>query len=213
MAAANMNLKVDWVEETGWGALIEGLQLDRFDMFCAPLWTNAQRGKLIAFSIPLTYSALHFYARVNDYRFDQNLGILNSPEFTLATMDGDMSSIIAKDIFPKANQQSIPQLADAAQLLLSVASGKSDGVFVETSFFNDYEKKNPGKIRRVTKTPYQIFPNSFALRIDQPQMKMALDSALAEMINQGSVDRIIEKYEPDRNVFMPLAKPYQLPTN
>jgi polar amino acid transport system substrate-binding protein len=212
-AATMMNLKVEWVEETGWGSFIESLKSDRFDVFCAPLWVNAQRGKLITYSVPLTYSALHFYARADDRRFDQNLDILNSPEFTLATMDGEMSQMIANNKFPNAKQNSIPQLGDITQLLLAVSDGKADGVFLEPSLANDFEKKNPGKIRQITKTPYQIFPNVFGLRMDQPEMKMALDSALTEMINQGTIDRIIEKYEPDRSVFMPLAKPYQLPTN
>lgn len=211
-AAANMNLKLEWVEETGWGSFIEGLESKRFDAFCAPLWRNAQRGSRVFYTVPLAYSALHFYARVDDHRFDNDLSILNSDSYTLATMDGEMSALVANKQFPKAKQMSIPQLGDITQLLLSVASNKADGVFLEPSLAKDFEKTNPGKIRQVTKQPVSVFPISYGVLIGEDKLQGMLDSALIEMLNQGRVDQLIEKYETDRAVFMPVNKPYQLPS-
>lgn len=206
--SAALDVKLVWAEETGWGSFIEGLNSNRFDLFCAPLWRNAERGKLISYTTPLAYSALHFYVRKDDNRFDKDLDILNNPQYKLATMDGEMSQMIARRFFPKAQQVSIPQLGDITQLMLNVGSGKADGVFLEPSLALDYSSKNPGKIKQVTKEPYQVFPNSFGMLIGGGKLQEMVDSALVEMINQGVVDRIITKYEPDRSVFMPVQKPY-----
>lgn len=207
-AAANMNLKVEWTEETGWGSFIESLESRRFDVFCAALWKNAERGQRIGYTVPLAYSAQHLYTRKGDTRFDKDLSILNDPKYTLSMMDGEMSDIIARKDFPKAQIIGIPQLGDVTQLLLSVATGKADAVFLEPSIAKEFADHNPGKIRQVTKTPYSIFPNSFGVRLGETRLLMALDSALTELVNQGEVDRIIEKWEPDRSMFMPVASPY-----
>lgn len=207
-AAASMNLKVVWAEETGWGSYIESLESKRFDVFCAPLWRNAEKGMRVAYSVPLFYSALHFYARQGDNRFDDNLNILNDPAYKLATMDGEISAITADNFFPKAEKVSIPQLGDITQLFLSVGMGKADGVFLEPSLARDYADNNPGKIRQVTKEPFSVYPNSYGVLIGETKLQSALDSALIEMLNQGKIDKIIEKYEPDRSIFMPVAKNY-----
>ena len=206
--AVNLNLKIEWAEETGWGAFIEGLQSNRFDMFCAPLWQNAERGRLISYSRPLSYSASHVYARAGDMRFDNDLSLLNAPEYKIATLDGEMSSIIARKFFPRAQTVSLPQLSDITQVMLDVVGGKADVTFMDPSIAKAFASKNPGMIRQATRIPYNIFPNVFGFRIGEEKFKGMIDSALGEMLNQGRIDKITEKYEPDRSIFMPVAKPY-----
>ena len=208
-AASNMNLKVEWVEETGWGSFIEGLETNRFDVFCAPLWRNAERGLRVGYTVPLAYSALHFYTRADDTRFDDDLDVLNDGQYKLSVMDGEMSHIVARKFFPAAQQVSIPQMGDVSQLFLNVSTGKADGVFSETSLAKDFSDKNPGQIRQVTKEPYNVYPDSFGVRLGEVKLQQALDSALLEILNQGEMDRIIGRFDPDRSIFMPVARPYE----
>jgi ABC-type amino acid transport substrate-binding protein len=204
----NLGLKIEWTEETGWGNFIEALESKRFDMFCAPLWQNAQRGKRVNFTVPIAYSALHLYVRKDDHRFDDGLEKLNAPEMKLATMDGEMSQIIANKRFPLAQQVSIPQLGDVTQLLLSVADGKADGVFLEPSLAKDFSAKNMGKIRQATTAPYQVFANTFGILLGEEKFTHMINSALLEMLNQGAIDATLSKHMPDRSIFMPVVKPY-----
>lgn len=44
-AARRLDLKVQWTEEVGWATMIEGLQTNRYDMVCTPVWENATRGR------------------------------------------------------------------------------------------------------------------------------------------------------------------------
>ena len=164
---------------------------------------------LLSYTVPISYSATHFYTRVDDKRFDADLSILNDPRYRLAIMDGEMSDTIARKIFPKASTEAIPQLADITQLLLSVSVGKADGVFLEPSLARDFARANPGKIRQATKKPFAVYPNSFGLKIGETKMQEMMDNALIEMLARGDIDRITTQYEPDRSIFMPVAKPYE----
>jgi len=49
-------LKIEYVEEVGWGTMIESLQTKRIDIVCAPIWPNAQRAKVADFVEPLYYT-------------------------------------------------------------------------------------------------------------------------------------------------------------
>ncbi len=40
----NLNLKLEWGEEVGWAAQIEGLESDRYDIVGSPVWANPVRG-------------------------------------------------------------------------------------------------------------------------------------------------------------------------
>src|SRR5438874_1363658 len=37
-AAKSLQLRLEWTEEVGWGSMIEGLQANRYDMICSPVW-------------------------------------------------------------------------------------------------------------------------------------------------------------------------------
>ncbi|MEJ0063037.1 MAG: transporter substrate-binding domain-containing protein [Alphaproteobacteria bacterium] len=206
--ADGLHLKLEWAEEVGWSSYIESLRTGRFDVMCAPLWVSAEKAEFLNYTLPLTYSALHFYVRAGDTRFDDNLQKLNAPEYKLATMDGEVSQMTAKRFFPKAAELSIPELADITQLFMNVATGKADGVFNEPGLAKDYASKNPGTLRQVTKEPFQVFPNSMGMAIGENNLTRTIDSALTELMNSGEIDRIIAKYDPDRSIFMPVAKPY-----
>ena len=48
--------------------------------------------------------------------FDKDLSILNSPSYTISTMDGELGAAIAATDFPKAHTEAIPQMADFGTL-------------------------------------------------------------------------------------------------
>ena len=208
--AKGMGVKLIWVEETGWGNFIEGLESNRFDAFCAPMGANAERGTRVAFTTPMAYAPLYIYTRKDDFRFDKDINLLNSEKYTFATIDGEMSQIMARRFFPNSKQNSLPQLADLTQLLLAVSSGKADAVFLENSLAKDFAIKNPNQIRQATKEPFSVFPIVFGVKIGDDKLQNAMNSALTEMLNQGVIDQIIEKTEPDRSVYMPVRKPYEM---
>lgn len=211
-AAKNLNLQIEWTEEVGWGSMIEGLETNRYDAICSPVWANSSRAKIADFSVPLFFSGIGVYVRQNDNQFNNNLKSLNSENVTIATIDGEMSDIIATSQFPKAKRVSLPQTSDVSQLLLNVAQGKADVTFVEPYFGANFLANNKNTAKNIAiQRPIRVFGNTLMFRRGQTEFKAMLDVALSELINQGFVEELVKQYEPAPNTFYLPAFPYQTP--
>jgi ABC-type amino acid transport substrate-binding protein len=124
-AAGLMNLKVEWVEEVSWATFLEGLKTDRYDVVASGIWPTASRGKQADFSVPIMYSVVHAYVRVDDTRFDQDLGLINSPNIKISTIDGEAAELIADAKFPQAQQLALPQMSSLSEMMLNVVNNKA----------------------------------------------------------------------------------------
>ena len=176
--------------------MIETLKACKADIVVAGIWPTAGRGKWVDFTKPLYYSVVKAYVRANDYRFDGHSERINSPDVTIAVIDGEMSSIIAREDFPKAKIKSYSQMTDVSSLLLEVATGKADITFVEPAIAKEFMAKNPGKVREVKlRRPLRVFPNTMMVRKGDVKFLNTINIAIEELLNNGIVDKIIDKYE------------------
>lgn len=209
--ADKLGLKVEWTEEVGWGSMIEGLQTNRYDIIATPIWTNANRAKIVDFSTPLFFSPIYVYVKSGDKRLNaKNLNSLNSAQFSIATVDGETAEIIAREDFPKAKTVSLPQLSDISQLLLTVSSGKADVAFSEPAVVAAFIKNNPQTIQIVaTERPLRVFANCWMFRRGQMEFKNMLDTVLGQLANSGELDQIIGRYESTKGSLLRIALPYQ----
>lgn len=206
-----LGLEIVWAEETGWGTIVEGLITKRYDMVCAGLWANSSRGKHIDFSAPVFYSPLYLVTRIDDTRFDEDLSLLNSEAYTIAVLEGEMSSIAARKNFPEAKTHSIPQISDYTLLLKDVETKKADVTLVEPGIFHEYAEHNPGLLKIVNKqSPINVFPTGFGLPRGQYEFKRMIDVTLSEMIYDGTIDRILKKYEKTSDAYLRVSKPYEV---
>jgi polar amino acid transport system substrate-binding protein len=123
-AAKKLNLKTKWVEEVGWGTAIEGLKTDRYDILGTQMWPNSARAREAVFSAPPMNSVIYPYVKSGDSRFDGDLSRINSKEFTVSFLDGEMAAFIAEQDYPLAKKNSLPQLSAYSEVLLNVVNGK-----------------------------------------------------------------------------------------
>jgi len=205
-AAKNLGLETEWVEEVGWGSMIEGLRSGRYDMIGTLIWPNSARAREAAFSTPVMYSAVYPYARSGDTHFESDPARLNSDTVTLATLDGEMTTFIAQNDFPLAKTYALPQLSSVSELLLGVTSGKADVTFAEPAIANDFLKNNPGSIYRVGDTPIRIFGNVFAVARGEHEFLAMWNVALQELAFDGTIKRTIQKYAAEES-YLPTAYP------
>lgn len=209
LLAKNLGLKIEWAEEVGWGTMIEGLQTNRYDMIVTPVWATSDRARVVDFSSPLYYSPVFAYVKAGNKTFAADYAhILNSPKYSIATIDGATAEIIAQEDFPLVKRVSLPQLTEFGQLLLTVSPGKADVTFTEPADAAGFLKSNPGSVERVGK-PIRVFPNCWLFRRGQREFKDMIDTALDQLINSGAEDKIIRKYEPAPNALYRVAIPYQ----
>ena len=209
-AGRNLELKVEFTEELSWGTMIEAIKTDRVDMVCTAVWPTSQRGKQVDFTMPLYFSPVNAYVKVGNKKFDGNISALNSKDIKISTIDGEMTSIIAKFDFPNAQVLSMPQNSDKSQLHLNVATGKADVTFDEPVTAKDFMKNNPNKIQAVANVkPLRIFPNAMMIGKGETKFLSMLNTSFEELSNNGFIDKVIDKYEPYSNSFYRLALPYR----
>lgn len=196
-AAENMGLKVDWNTEVTWGEMIEGLNSNRYDIVGSAAWSNSTRGKGAEFVRPLYYSALNAYVRANDERFkDDDFAIANNKNFKVVYVDGQTSQILANKFFPDAQKLSLPQAQGSSIELLSVVDNKADMAFIETAAANEFIKNNPGKIKNASIIkPLVVYGNSMMVKKGEFKLKTMLDSSMDELLANGYIDSLIDKYE------------------
>jgi len=207
-----LKLKIDWVEEVGFGTIFEGLNSNREDIFGAGVWRNSTRGKVGDFSDPLFFNVINVYGRSDESRFS-SLSQLDDPAVKVATQDGAIDDIIAKSDFPKANRVSVPQLNPWSDVLLNITTRKADLTFAEPAVINLYEEKNPGTLKQlIAGKPVRVFANTYALKMDEPSFKAMINSALAEIAADGTLEKILARYEKHPGEFYRLAPPYVLPS-
>lgn len=209
-ACENLGIELEWTEEVGWAAQIEGLESDRYDIVGSPVWANPVRGTKTTLSSPLYYSGIGIYVRVDDTRFDGDFLQINDPSVKIGTVDGETSDLIARTDFPKAERYTSTQLTDISQKFLDLESKKCDVLFAEPYFAHEYLKNNPGTVKNIAEEqPIRLFGNCYMFKKNEFQMKHMLDVAIQDLINSGYVEKIIQKYEPAPNLFYRVASPYK----
>lgn len=209
-AGKNLGLEIEWTEEVGWGSMIEGLQAGRYDIVGSAVWPTTARGKVADFTTPLFYSVLGAYVRADDNRLN-SLKALNSRSVKVATIDGEISDIEARNQTPLAQRVSLPQTAQISQMMLNVVQKKADVAFVEPYAAQEFLKSNPGTLKNITvEKPLLAAGNTLMFMRGQPEFKSMIDTALQELILKGSIDRLLDKYDPS-DAFYRVAPPYRLP--
>jgi len=210
-AAKNLGWTVKWTEEVGWGAQVEGLQTDRYDIVGSPVWANPTRARLTTLSRPVYYSGIGIYVRKGDRRFAGRTTAINSGSVRIATIDGETADLIARTQFPAAQRVSLPQLSDISEMFLQVTTGKADVAFAEPYFGTAFLAANPGSVTNIADTaPIKTLGNCYMMKAGEPQLKQALDVAIEDLQNSGFIDRLLDKYEPSPNTFYRVAQPYRI---
>ena len=194
--AQRLGLDIEWVEEVPFAEIPQALKNDRFDVFCADVWPTASRGKEISFTLPLYYDVLSAYTQKGVTKFDYNLEEIAKPTTKIATIDGEVSDIVAEYDFPKAKKVQSPSLTGVDVPFLNVATGKADLLFTDMMTGAKYMRENPGKIEKVKlKYPLRVYGNPMAIKKGEQDLQSMLNIALEELHNGGMIDLILKKYE------------------
>lgn len=206
-----LGLDIEWSEEVSPGTAIAGLDAGRYDMMCASLWPDEARLKHAQLTLPTFYSAVYAVSRADDSRFDNGATKINDPAITIAGLDGDITWFLAKEEFPQAQIHALPQMADGAQLLQSVASGKADITLVDRGILNDFNRTNNNALKVVSGLPpVRIFPEVLAAQRNEVQLKLLIDNAIHIINDSGKPAAFIKKY-PEYEFFAPVPGWSQAP--
>lgn len=189
-----LSLKIVWDGgDVGWEQIVPTIQSGRADMACSTLWQSAARGRVLSFTRPLWYNQIRMYSRKDDSRFnDGRIETLNADTLTMPMVDGGESEQILETYFPLAKRLSMPPTSMPEDFFLALTTKKVDAVAVDVGVMNNFNRSHPGLIKEIPlERPLHVYPAAFAVAMGETDMRDMVDSAVAEMINTGYIERLL----------------------
>jgi ABC-type amino acid transport substrate-binding protein len=104
----------------------------------------------------------------------------------------------------------MPQLTPFTSNFQNIVDHKAEITFAEPSVVYEFQQANPGKIKEIASDkPLRIFGNNLVVRRGEIDLKLLLDAGMQEIVFNGTVDKILKKYEKKSGFFLRTAKPYE----
>lgn len=210
--AKDAGLKVEWTEEINFANWVSALQSKRFDVACAPSWPDIALSKVVRFSTPLLYAGLSPMVRADDARFKgDDLARLNQPDVTFVTQEGNAQDTLTREVFDKAKISAMPTTMDGPTVLQEIVTKKADAILLDRNAEIAYNKNNTVKLRLVAPDrPVKAQPFALAVAKSEADLQDFLNDAVEAMLNDGRIDRIMKKWEPEPGTFLRPTKPYEV---
>jgi cystine transport system substrate-binding protein len=173
-------------EETQWDAIFAGLESGRFDMIANQVSITPEREQDYAFSTPYTVSPGVVVVNDGDTSISSFEDLdgkttaqsLTSNWYTLAEDSG-------------ANIENVEGWAQAVTLL---KQGRVDATVNDELTFLDYQKTEGDTSLEIAATTEDEARNAFTFRKDSDELVKAVDEALAQLREDGTLAEISEKY-------------------
>lgn len=201
--AEELNLKVEWIPVSNFTTLNEDLRQGKYDAICASVF-NLSRAGNIDYTMPYAYAPVRPYARTERKASLPAFADIDWKTTTLAGMDGEGATTVARRRLPDAHFSILPEVASISDMLAQVATGKADIALVVPTVFAEYDRHNPGTLVPVdTDRAFHVFPVSFALKLDEAALKNTLDIVIRNMAASGEMEALITKYDPERLLYRP----------
>lgn len=205
--AGFLDLRVEYIPVVV-GQQVQDLNSGRVDAVCGDGPWLLGTVKYLDYAQPYYYQGSYLYGRADESRI-KTLADLNQKTITFIGMDGDVSSDLAPRRFPQATLRSLSTMADSAQLLTEVVSGKADIVILDSQSADRYMKNNPGKIKLLFKNPIAVQGASFSVKKGEDDLLRMLSGAVLVALNNGLVDDVIAHYDPKHTLYLEVTTPYR----
>lgn len=196
LVGKTLGLKVEWVEEVGWGVAEQGLKNKRYDIACNSFWGGPSRTKSAFYSMPFLYQPLYAVIGKNTAGDIQNYTWLNQSRYRSSVIHGTVYDIINASVFPKSEMLDSFDLSTDASVLMDVATGKADFSYLNYTAIQRFLKDNPETLRLID-TPVTITRGRFLLSPDDVRLKFMIDETLTSLGMLGDIDKILAKYMKD----------------
>ncbi|MEI6773525.1 MAG: transporter substrate-binding domain-containing protein [bacterium] len=135
-------MKLEFVEQSGYGVISERLNSGYADIFCSPVRPTKTRRLEMFFSKSFFKSNIFAYMNKTSHYSEKSLNNLRqNKELRIAVKENDIHHDIAKEFFPNARLIWVPQLSDISEVLKFVIDNRADMTFWEDNLVEQYIKQ------------------------------------------------------------------------
>lgn len=192
-----LGIKIDWVEETGWGTAEQSILNHRIDMMCVDVCLDANRTKRAWHSTPFTHNPIYTFVRKDDARFDKDKSALNKASATIAIIPNTILDYAAQESYPKAIPLDVNDLAGNIDVIMAVNTKKADASFNNVYSIEQFNKNNKDHQIKIVGEPVRYCHGGFLLPQGDMNLKEMIDSAIYELNGTGKLREILAKSSPD----------------
>lgn len=168
-------------------AVVPGVQSGKYDMGMAGLTVNEDRLKSVDFTTSYA-KGIQVVIVKEDSDIKSVEDLAGKKIGVQETTTGD---IYASDDFGEEN---VVKYANGAVAVEGLKAGKVDCVIIDNEPAKAYVAANEGL--KILETTYADEDYAIAVSKDNPGLKDAIDAALKELIADGSLQKIVDKYIP-----------------
>lgn len=183
--ADKLGMKLEIVD-TKFDAIIPGVQSGKYDMGMAGMTVTPEREESVAFSDSYATGIQSIIVKE-----DSNIKSVDdlSSSSKIGVQLGTTGDISAKDDFGADAVAEMDKGADAVQALIA---GKVDCVIIDNEPAKAFVKANEGL--KILDTAYAQEDYAICFAKDNTELKDKVNAALKELIADGTVQKIVDKY-------------------
>lgn len=182
-AAKRMGIEYKWLN-TNFDGLIPALQTKKVDIVIAGMSVTPEREKAVNFSIP--YLTSNVAIVTNSKNPIKNMNDLSGKSYGVelgTTKEASARKIAGAEVVP---------FSSTTGALVALKSGKIDGMVLDESVSSKYIEKNP---ELVLVGIMEGEPKAAAFNKDDKELMENFSKVLEEMITDGTVAELREKYK------------------
>lgn len=183
--ADKLGMKLEIVD-TKFDSIIPGVQSGKYDMGMAGMTVTPEREQSVSFSDSYATGIQSIIVKQgSDIKSVDDL----SEKTKIGVQLGTTGDIYAKDDFGDEAVQEYDKGADAVQALIA---GKIDCVIIDNEPAKSFVAANEGL--EILKTSYAEEDYAICFKKDNTELQTKVNDALKELIADGTVQKIIDKY-------------------
>lgn len=162
---------------------------DRIDISLGALTRNAERAKVIDYTVPLHTEVLAVLT--TDKVSGDTWKDLDKDGVTLANMRGNWTVDWIKENMPNAKLELVDTIADTVRL---VGQGRADAIVENIDFFMAFTKNYPDVTWRVLPEPIDVAYCAVGVQQGNDQLREVLNILLFGLHSSGKVNELWEQY-------------------
>ncbi|MFW5827515.1 MAG: basic amino acid ABC transporter substrate-binding protein [Alkalispirochaeta sp.] len=172
-------------ETVAWDGIFAGLAAGRYDMIASSVTLLEERKKAMLFSQPYFEAAQHIVVRREDHGIQQLTELAGRSVGAQIATTG--SQLVAET--PGVQVRTYDDLGLAVE---DLATGRLAAIVADVAIVEYFVLGNERYADElaVTGPPYATEEYAFAIRRDQPELRDMIDAALAEIREDGTLERI-----------------------
>ena len=191
-----------------WEGMIPALDSERIDVITGNIHETPDRLKNIAFTSPAWWYGSSLMVQEGNPKNITSWKDLTRDDVTVAVVNGSQSQTYLESI-----DANITPYQDANSEFAALAAGRQDVVVDDSPKEAEYILAHPDSglviLQAADSPPAELLANyaRYGVRKEDCTLNAAYSRALAELRGQGVIDKILENYGLEDNMFQPEYKP------